>query len=78
MSNGAGMIDEVTAAMTRVLGHSVTLREDTPLDSFGPWPALAVLLAHALHQATGLVLSDEVLTQAQTAGDLAAALESAQ
>ena len=70
------MIDAVAAAMTRVLGHHVTLREDTPLENLGNWPILAVLVARALHDSTGIALSDRELQQAQTAGDLASALES--
>ncbi|MDO8731571.1 MAG: phosphopantetheine-binding protein [Actinomycetota bacterium] len=72
------MIDEVAAAMTRVLGHPVNLREDTPLENLGHWPLIAVLVARALHEATGIVLTDEQLEQAETAGDLALALELAQ
>ena len=71
------MIEAVAAALSRVLGHPVSLRADTPLDSFGQWPAIAVLVGHALHQATGRVLTDQDLAQATTAGDLAAALDRA-
>jgi len=71
------MIQEVAAAISRVQGHQVTLREDTPLENLGSWPLIAILVARALHEATGIALSDLQLEQAQTAGDLAAALESA-
>ncbi len=71
------MIDEVASALTRVLGHPVTLREDTPLKNLGHWPLIAVLVARALHDSTGIALSDRQLQDAQTAGQLAVALESA-
>ena len=61
--------------MTRVLGHPVTLREDTPRENLGHWPVMAVLVARALHESTGIALSDRELERAQTAGDLALALE---
>ncbi|MDO9484554.1 MAG: hypothetical protein Q7K25_00620 [Actinomycetota bacterium] len=71
------MIDEVAAALGRVLGHPVTLREDTPLENLGHWPVIAVLVARSLLESTGIALSDRQLERAQTAGDLALALESA-
>ena len=72
--SGAVMIDEVAAAITRVLGHPVSLREDTPLETFGQWSSIAVLVGHALHESTGRVLTDAQLAGARTAGDLAMAL----
>lgn len=71
------MIEEVAAAISRVQGHPVTLREDTPLENLGSWPLIAILVARALREATGIALSDRQLEQAQTAGDLAVALKSA-
>ncbi len=71
------MIEAVADAFTRVLGHPVNLREDTPLENLGQWPLTAVLVARALHEATGVALSDQRLTSAQTAGDLAMALAAA-
>jgi len=71
------VIDAVSAALARVLGHPVTLRADTPLVNLGHWPVMAVLVARALHESTGIALSDRELQAAQTAGDLALALESA-
>ncbi|MDP2014896.1 MAG: phosphopantetheine-binding protein [Actinomycetota bacterium] len=71
------MIDEVELALTRVLGHPVTLRADTPLENLGHWPLIAVLVARALRESTGISLSDRQLQDVQTAGELAVALESA-
>ena len=64
--------------MSRVLGHPVTLRDDTPLENLGHWPLIAILVAKSLQEATGISLTDRELESAQTAGDLALALQSAQ
>ncbi len=71
------MIQVVAAALARVLGHPVNLREDTPLENLGHWPVMAVLVARALHESTGIAVSDRDLAAAQTAGDLVKALEAA-
>jgi len=68
------VIDEVSAALARVLGHEVSVRADTPLSTFGPWPSIAVLVASVLRETTGVAITDASLEQAVTAGDLAAAL----
>lgn len=69
------MMAAVAQAFTRVLGHEVSLREDTPVSTFGPWMDMAVLIATALKESTGISLSDAQLSAAQVAGDLVADLE---
>jgi len=69
------MMAAVTAAFARVLGHEVSLRADTPVDAYGPWQDIAVLVAVALKESTGIELSDAQLFVAQVAGDLATDLE---
>lgn len=72
------MIEAVANALARVLGHSAPLREDTPLSAFGHWPDIAVLVASAVNEATGIHLTDDDLLQVQTVGDLVDRLESRQ
>jgi len=69
------MMAEVTLAFARVLGHEVSMREDTPVSAFGPWLDIAVLVAAALKESTGIALSDAQLHSAQVAGDLVTGLE---
>jgi len=69
------MMAAVQAAFSRVLGHEVLIREDTPVNTFGPWLDIAVLVAAALKESTGIALLDAQLTSAQDAGDLATSLE---
>lgn len=71
------MIVHVAAALTRVLGHPITVREDTPLGNLGDWSVIAVLVARALKESTGIALGDDQIQHVQTAGDLARALEAA-
>jgi len=68
-------MEAVAAAFARVLGHEVSLRADTPVEAYGPWLDIAVLVAVALKESTGIALSDAQLFLAQVAGDLATALE---
>ncbi|MDD2857974.1 MAG: acyl carrier protein [Candidatus Nanopelagicales bacterium] len=69
------MIEAVSAAMARVLGHDVVVRADTPLSAFGQWSSLAVLVAAALQESTGVTLADATLAGASTVGDIVTALE---
>jgi len=69
------MMAAVTSAYSRVLGHEVSMREDTPVSAFGPWLDIAVLVAAALKESTGIALSDTQLNSARIAGDLVAGLE---
>lgn len=69
------MIEAVGAAMARVLGHDVVVRADTPLSAYGPWSSIAVLVATALRESTGIALTDAVLSDSTTVGELVQALE---
>lgn len=68
-------MDAVALAYGRVLGHEVSMREDTPVSAFGPWLDIAVLVAIALKESTGIALSDAQLNSAQVVGDLVTSLE---